>query len=454
MQWSLTQAEFAATRKRAAAINARAAKRGFTGRIEVTGTEREVTETDATGLKRTQLVMDTEITGQAPCYNGWTFLAAVDTIATEAGHDFVLRAAPGVEETDVDRSTLKPGHCGHCRTDRANRVHTYLVRHVETGETVQVGSTCIKDFTGWAGKPVFISTDELDEDLRDFLGGFGRGRAEYTPETIVSLTWAISRRYGWVPAAAAGYGTPSTREMVSAYLYGSTDADVVLRMEVAPEIAPAEDMAKVIIPALLQGLEGNGDYVTNLKALLRAAYVEDRHMGIVVSAVSAYERMIGKQVEREARQEKVTEYAGTVGKKITFTGTVARLIPMENDYGYQTTSSMLVIVEDGAHVFKMFTSAGWAWEVEQGQEATITGAVKAHEEYRGEKQTVIVRPKKAQEPAPVVSEDDRRAQRVRDARAWADVNLTSAYPNTPARYTREELAAMPDEEILRLVEDE
>ena len=141
MSWILTPAEYAATVERAASINARATKRGFTGRIEVTGTTREVSETDQAGLNRTYLVVDTEITGEAPCYNGWTFLAAVDTVETADGADFVIRSAPGVEESGVDRSALEAGRCQHCKSIRSNRKYTYLVRNVETGKTVQVGSS-------------------------------------------------------------------------------------------------------------------------------------------------------------------------------------------------------------------------------------------------------------------------------------------------------------------------
>lgn len=391
MSWILTPAEYAATAERAASINARATKRGFTGRIEVTGSTREVTETDQAGLKRTHIVVDTEITGEAPCYNGWTFLAAVDTVETADGADFVIRSAPGVEESGVDRSALEAGRCQHCRSIRNNRKYTYLVRNVETGETVQVGSSCIKDFTGWAGKPVFISVDNLTEDLGGFIGGFASA-PEDTPETVVALAWAISRIYGWVPASAAWEGRQSTRSLVEKYLFGRDKSAAEVRHDVAAEIPAATDMAKTIIPALLENLEGHGDYVTNLKICLRAPFVESRHMGIVTSAVAAYEKMIGERVRKEAQGKARAEslYAGTVGEKLTFTGTVATLVPVDTDYG----TSMLVVVEAGATVAKMFTTAAWAWEVKQGEEVTLTAKVKDHEEYKGVKQTVLTRPKK------------------------------------------------------------
>lgn len=393
--WALSPEEFAATKDRATKINTRATKRGFTGRLEVTGTPREISETDEAGLHRTRLVYDVAIIGDAPSYNGWTFLAAVDAIETATGADFVLRTAPGIEESGVDRSALAAGRCEHCSTVRANRRYTYLVRNTETGEIRQVGSTCIKDFTGWAGKPVFLSADDVADELRDFLGGFASSGPEYTPETVVAAAWALSRRFGWVPASAS-HGGRSTRDLVSSYLYGTSRADRELRADVAGDVAEAAGMGATIIAALLDGLTDSGDYVTNLRACLRAASVSHRHLGITVSAVSAYERMIGNRVRRESTEtiRRESAYAGELGEKLTITGTVTRLKPIEQHYGYTPTTSMLVIVESGTTVAKTFTAAAWAWDVEQGDEITITGTVKAHEEFNGTKETVLTRPKR------------------------------------------------------------
>jgi hypothetical protein len=447
MTWTLTHTEYEATRERAAKINARAVKRGFTGRIEVTGVEREISETGRDGLKRARLVVDTDIAGEAPCYNGWVFVAAVDAVETEVGTSFVIRTAPGVEESGIDRDALVAGRCQHCNTTRTNRIYTYLVRNVETGETVQVGSTCIKDFTGWAGKPVFIDTEALKDELGGFIGGFAPV-LEDTPETVVAVAWAVSRVYGWVPASAAWEGRRATRDLVTSYLYGRSKADKELQTEIAPEVPAAAEMAKTIISTLLEGLEGSGDYVTNLRVLLQAGHVEDRHMGIVVSAVAAYERLIGQRVRKEARAKEAaaSEFAGAVGEKLTVSGVVATLKPVETDYGM----SMLVIVEAGSTVAKMFTTAAWAWEVKQGQEVTLTGTVKAHEAYNGAKQTVMTRAKLHHEPE--LTPEEKRAALISKARAWAAVNLTNSYPGSPARYTQEELDAMDDEDLYDLVE--
>ena len=392
--WTLTPSEFTATVERAEKINARAAKRGFTGRIAVTGNERRVTEKDSAGLPRTRVLVDVEISGESPSYSGWHFLAAVDTVQTSDGADFVLRLSPGIDESGVDRSILKPGYCAHCKVVRPNRKYTYLVRNTKTGETVQVGSTCIKDFTGWQGRPVFISVDDVKRDLDGFLGGLASAGAAYAPETVVAAAWAAKQVYGWFPAST-DLGTP-TRERVSAYLYGHDKAAQEIQGALSPEIQTATEKAEEIIAALLNNLEGDGDYTTNLRVALRADHVAPKHMGLVVSAVAVYDQMISKHTRKPAgrSQKPNSQYFGAVGEKITLAGRVVRLVATESHYGYAPSTSMLVIVEAGTAVAKMFTSAAWAFDVEEGDEVTITGTIKDHEEYQGTKQTVLTRPKR------------------------------------------------------------
>ena len=67
----LTRAEFNATRDKMEKLNKRAAKRGWNGRIEVTGEIISVTETGPSGLPVTREMVEATITGDAPKYDGW-----------------------------------------------------------------------------------------------------------------------------------------------------------------------------------------------------------------------------------------------------------------------------------------------------------------------------------------------------------------------------------------------
>lgn len=113
---NLLPAEYLATVEKIAKINARARKRGFTGRLEVTG-ERTVHVNTGDPLPFPDLPMfaevvryETTITGEAPCYEGWEFLAALDSLTTADGaSEWIVRCAPGVTDDSVDRRALRPG---------------------------------------------------------------------------------------------------------------------------------------------------------------------------------------------------------------------------------------------------------------------------------------------------------------------------------------------------------
>jgi hypothetical protein len=88
-------------------------------------------------------------------------------------------------------------------------------------------------------------------------------------------------------------------------------------------------------------------------------------------------------------ENNTTCFIGTEGSKITITGTVTTATLTESDFG----SNNLIIVtgtgtDEGA-VVKFFSTAKAAWDAEAGDNVTVTGTVRKHEEYRGTRQTVI-----------------------------------------------------------------
>jgi len=386
--YTLSPAEFALTVEKLAKVNERAERKGFTGRVSVSGR----TETRKDDFGYTYAVVVTEIIGDAPKYNGWEFLAAVDTV----GDNFVIRGAAGTDIDNIDRSMLKAGQCQHCNIEKSNRIHTYLVRN-ESGEFKQVGSTCIRDFLGLNIFPGMI----LESDVDEIVGGFSGMAREYTPETIVSVACAAVKKFGYVSSQV--WERESTRTTVERFLYPASQGqaqkdDLALHAELSPLVDT--DKAETIIETLTSAFSDRGGYQGNLYAVLSGDVVTSKHMGIAVSAVIAYDKLVegNRQAavwadEKAAREAKAAsiDYVGTIGEKITITGIVSKNMVIETMYGF----SHLVIVEGDNFVAKMFTTAGWSESdsADVDKTVTLTGTVKAHDEYNGTKQTVLTRAK-------------------------------------------------------------
>lgn len=235
----LTDSEYAATAAKVARLNARAAKRGWTGRVTI---EREVVEkrdwNDALGLETVRYLNEVTISGEPPKYAGWTFLAKLDW-DPEAG--LIVSTAPGVRS--VDRSTLAEGACDHCKQDR-NRRHVFLVRH-DDGRQLQVGTTCTKDFLGWDASPVWISDASLDADLAEENFGRGGGAEErWGTETVLAVAWACIQTWGWVSAGEYS-GIPTKSRVTSVLDPRSAQAREDAR-KVAPHIADSAGQARLI----------------------------------------------------------------------------------------------------------------------------------------------------------------------------------------------------------------
>lgn len=366
-------AELAATRERLARINERAERRGFTGRFEVTATPHEVTRHLADGVSVTETFYDTSITGQPPCYEGWTFLAAVDS----TGDAVVLRRAPGAFEEDIDRDLLDGTRCDHCGAAR-RRSTTYVVRN-EDGRTFQVGSTCVKDFTGWQGRPVFISDQDVADEL--FAGFGGGGFGDVPTRDVLGVSISAVKAFGF---HRSGSETP-TRWVVDEVIFGTSRRAEQLRRQLVP-VSP-EEVEEVV--STLLAAPGDSDYMENLHAVLSSERLNPKHLGILVSAYAAYQRMSGREAARDTRPARPDAWIGAVGQRLPVKGRVVKALTMD---GYMPgTSSRLVVIDTDQGTVKSFTTAAWAWDVDDGDDVDLVGTVKSHGQYEGRKETVMTR---------------------------------------------------------------
>lgn len=390
----LSVAEFGAWQQKTASLNARARKRGWSGRLALTG--RQVTVVNAGAPPRfphypygAEVVrVEAALQGEPPRYGGWTLLARLDALPAEDGSaGWVVRCAPGVEESLVDRELLRPGWCDHCRTRRPGRRRLYAVRHAESGQTLQVGSTCLKDFTGWSTAPVFVSTEEVVEQL----GAGGVGQDAFTPGYVLGVAIAAVDSVGWVPRSASGERGPATADLVLDFLVGTGESGRGARRLLEPVLPAALDQAEAVTATVLAGLgsEGGG-YAANLCAVLQAESVSVREVALLASAPSAYRRLLGRQEVRATPPERA--WLGAPGDRVEVAGTVQTALTVDG-YAYGTTQR-LIVVDAGETLAKTCTGAAWSYDVEPGDRVRLAATVKAHETYREQRQTVLVRPKR------------------------------------------------------------
>jgi len=424
----LTPAEFVATQAKIAKLNERAAKRGFTGRFEVTGKRVEVSVTNESGLNVTTVYMDSLITGETPKYNGWSFLARIDTIA--GTEEFTTASAPGVER--IDRELVRPGHCDHCDSNRY-RKNTYLVVN-EDGEVKNVGSTCIKDFLGWSGSFAFISEGEVEESV--FGAGHGGGEPTWTVDTVLAAAYASIRANGWVPSSFDARTTVSVVRLIIGAVTATKyeKADLAMLREYAEEAAAKASVVREWI--LSDEFKGNSSYVDNLKATVAAGEAGWKQLGLLASAPQAYIRHLESAPEREARQaqwdaEKAAKAAqkassvflGTVKGKLEVKGTIIAISYSAHTHG---TTVRYSIETAEKNVVKWSASSEVLGDKE-GVEVHIIGTVKEHEEFNGLKRTIITRCAKVNPDTGKAFSSKATSQHSRST--WSDETDGFVYPH-------------------------
>lgn len=402
---SLTMPQYRATLAKIAKINARAAKRGLAGRIDVEAGEPhlvQITERDGITLPFPvyEERIEVDLTGEAPRYVDWVFAARIDVQGYDEDGDpvFTLATAPGVEH--LDREGIDAGICEHCGT-RRRRKNTYVL--LNTGETdpatagkrIVVGSTCLRDFLGWEGRIAWLDVPDLSDE--DWFGSVASVEPSYAVADVLRLAIASIRMRGYIPGHA--YGQTSTREHVGTLFLSrptSADRETAEALLVAAESVDPTEVAAIIETLTGEDYPGTGasasTYAENLKVLLSLTHVHASGLGLLVSAPQAYAKHQGRAIERAARA--TSEWIGTKGEKITATITIERLTPIEQHFGGRTAySTLLTGRTQTGEIVKCFTAAAWVRDMQVGQQVTLTATVKDHEIYEGTKQTLLTRAK-------------------------------------------------------------
>lgn len=195
-----------------------------------------------------------------------------------------------------------------------------------------------------------------------------------------------SQRFEWIPTKVytqAGLErTRASRERAERKRQEKAAAALQARearlQEWANESADHEDLLTV-----LGSYAGSNAFIRDLahRALVRV-------LPLSGAQVQAAWRAL-KQDERAQAAAASSRHVGDRGQRLEMWVRVAFVKDLD---GGQFGPTRLVRMEDVAgNVFVTFSSAGWVWDVEQGQELVLRATVKDHQEYQGVQQTVLTR---------------------------------------------------------------
>lgn len=328
--------------------------------------------------------VDITVWGDAPKYGDHRFLARVEL---NDGENIVSNL--GGKELD-ERFRFMVSECDHCGHNRV-RNDVYVFEN-ENGEQIAVGKTCLKDFTG-CENPLEITNratflrdikTEMDDEMNSFAGGYG---SQYiTVWEVLVYAAANIRENGWVSKAMA---MNSYDESIM-----TTYDRVMMDLFPNPKRKPIEtiqadnDIASETLN-YFRGLEYDaklGDYINNLRVIMKSGTVKMDHIALLVSSVN----VILKEKQKKAMTEQSqSDYVGNLKERIrSYELKFIREISLGyNGYG---ESYMYCFEDNNGNQFTWVTGKLY---IEIGNTFTMDFTVKAHKEYKGIKQTVITRGK-------------------------------------------------------------
>ena len=335
--------------------------------------------------------------------NNWAFGGSVESSGVE-GKNFVNVNLSGNDLGFVVPSkyfTANPCTCDYCKTNR-KRNKTYLVVNRETGEWKQLGKECLRLFTTGIDVDAIATFESFIKEAEGAANPgdeffCGRGFKFVKVADALAFACAVYRERGYL-ATRDFMGDPNDlcnknivqRKLTQQYGYDSdflnitnSTRDKIDAMTFRADINAAKDAMGDVeqLP--------DDPYYNNLKVIVANEYVPLNKLGFLVSipkAIDRYKEEMRKQEDRERLAAK-SNYLGSVGEKIS-----ANFVSGREVACCETQFGLLHIYE-----FKDANGNTVVWKSSSSKDipesGVVTGTVKAHEEYNGVKQTVILRAK-------------------------------------------------------------
>lgn len=328
---------------------------------------------------------------EIPTLDGWELIARLDIVENTV---FTL-TVPG-KEIPEQYQNLEKIDCDHCGHNR-RRNHSILIRHTETGEYKQVGSTCVKDFFAGNDPEKFLFASQINfhsicsglEEDDYYEGGHGGHFYGAKIENVLAYTSAAIKKWGWVSKAKANdTGYRPTADDVAQNIFWPESIK-----EKEDQITPEDkdyDRAKAALK-WWETVEPKNDYLRNCLKLLTLEFIPVKFFGFACSILPTAERELEKAAgEARKAKENKSNHLGNAGDRLKdIKATVIFVREFDGDWGVNV---LYTFVDEHGNILKTFYS-GSSWEADKGDQVVLDGTVKKHDEFKGEKQTMLNRVK-------------------------------------------------------------
>lgn len=362
-------------------------------RIGETFKKVDIYDEEGRWTKVTIKAIEVEVSGTAIAESGWKLAGKIEHL--ETGN--VIHSFSDVVIPDWYRSASP--RCEHCNSDR-HRKETYVLYHAENNSWKQVGSSCLKDFTGYVSAEMaasIASVYTLLERVAEDRIHIERSPKYFEIESVMCYAIECVKHWGYHKAEE---GHAATRNQVIDLMHKHMKLPASIGSVTFDPMSTTNLQTFKDMRSRLLALNANDDYTNNLQVFLKAEDVPENGLGIVVSAVPYYNNLIAREAEQNKLAEASnSEFIGTVGHRITVDIATVKLLNIYD--GYYGSTRRYQIIDVHGNVL-MWDASNSIWDtvcvedspngdVVEGLPLQLIGTIKKHDEFRGIKQTWLTR---------------------------------------------------------------
>lgn len=323
---------------------------------------------------------------EPPRVGNFTFIAKLEI--TQSG--VIIDSIPGEELPEHFRHS--DGECEHCRQNRY-RAHLFVVRSPE-GELVQVGRTCLRDYMGTDTPASVAARFRFIREAAEWSEEFCRSGPTYDrADELLAVTSTAIRLWGWVPKSAPeSAGTP-TAYRISAW-FNLVPGDKIRKADhdaLKAAICEEDWEAAEAAIAWVMSNGDNSEYMHNLRVVLAPGMIPLERRGLACSAMSGYQRYLGKLASQKAEKAAALEskHVGAVNERLKgITVTCLGGKGFQGDFGL---TILYKFKDSDGNLYSWFSSGGA--DLSSGKTYEVDATVKAHRVFNGILETQLTRVK-------------------------------------------------------------
>lgn len=269
-------------------------------------------------------------------------------------------------------------NCDHCNTNRKRNTTIILENLEKPGELLQVGSTCLKDYTGIEEMDIVSEISNLQDMFMQGLTNYDS--IDYRQSYVKTIDYLVNCIY---LIEKEGYTKDYTKDKAF---------DLTLRGLAIKAGEKGKYVTKALDTISYFNKDFNdNDFLRNTSLLLKNEY--NKNSGFIAYAYLAYLKELEKKTSRNKNIEELSNYVGNIGDRIEIEVKLLNRYIFQTMYGPQ---QIYVFIDNNNNVYKWKTSVylvNSKGESIETNEDTIKlkGSIKGHEEYKGTKQTELTR---------------------------------------------------------------